>query len=281
MIKTIIAGNAELVDQVMDQVANKPDEISTESTDWSSYKKHLATPAVRRLAQENNIKLSDVVGTGKDGRVLKEDVLNYMENKIHEKLVDTHNFGPNAAELEKDPIRRIPKAVHVMEKTIDTTEKLTAYQKGMFKSMTQALQIPQFGLGDEIDVSNLVKLKPIIKSISEKHGVSISYMPFMIKAASLSLKQFPILNSSLTDTKDALTYKSSHNIGVAMDTPHGLLVPNIKNVESLSIIEIAKELKRLQFSGSIGQLTSADLSGGTFTLSNIGSVSFISQKKLF
>jgi 2-oxoisovalerate dehydrogenase E2 component (dihydrolipoyl transacylase) len=97
-------------------------------------------------------------------------------------------------------------------------------------------------------------------------------MPFFIKAASLALHQNPILNSSLSSDETELIYKEYHNIGVAMDTPNGLIVPNIKNVEDKSIIDIAKELNRLQGLASKGQLGSNDLADGTFTISNIGTI---------
>uniref|UniRef100_A0A3Q2UQF6 Dihydrolipoamide acetyltransferase component of pyruvate dehydrogenase complex n=1 Tax=Fundulus heteroclitus TaxID=8078 RepID=A0A3Q2UQF6_FUNHE len=95
---------------------------------------------------------------------------------------------------------------------------------------------------------------------------------FIFKAASLGLLHFPILNSSLDEGCQNITYKASHNIGLAMDTSQGLLVPNVKNVQSLSVFEIAQELNRLQTLGAVGQLGQAELSGGTFTLSNIGSI---------
>lgn len=92
------------------------------------------------------------------------------------------------------------------------------------------------------------------------------------QAASLGLLQFPILNASVDESCQNITYKASHNIGIAMDTEQGLLVPNVKNVQICSVFEIASELNRLQKLGSLGQLGTTDLTGGTFTLSNIGSI---------
>ncbi|XP_073705559.1 lipoamide acyltransferase component of branched-chain alpha-keto acid dehydrogenase complex, mitochondrial-like [Garra rufa] len=92
------------------------------------------------------------------------------------------------------------------------------------------------------------------------------------EAASLGLLQFPILNASVDEGCQNITFKASHNIGLAMDTPQGLLVPNVKSVQALSVFDIAVELNRLQALGSAGQLGTADITGGTFTLSNIGSI---------
>ncbi len=106
----------------------------------------------------------------------------------------------------------------------------------------------------------------------EKRGIKLSYMPFILKAASLGLTQFPVLNASFDPVNETITYKADHNIGVAMDTPQGLLVPNIKKINHLSVLDIAEELNRLQDLGSRGKLGEADLKNGTFSLSNIGSI---------
>jgi len=142
----------------------------------------------------------------------------------------------------------------------------------MVKSMTAAAAVPHFGYCDEIIVDRVRKLRDDCKVIAEARGVKLTFMPFFLKAASMALKQFPILNSSFDASKLSIVYKAAHNIGVAIDSPAGLIVPNIKNVQNLSILEIAAEMQRLQRSASAGSVTPADLSGGTFTLSNIGTV---------
>ncbi|TDG95983.1 hypothetical protein EPR50_G00241580 [Perca flavescens] len=142
----------------------------------------------------------------------------------------------------------------------------------MVRTMTAALKIPHFGYCDEVDLSRLVALRSELRSTAEARGVKLSYMPFFIKAASLGLLHFPVLNASVDEGCQNITYKASHNIGLAMDTLQGLLVPNVKNVQLLSVFDIAQELNRLQALGVGGQLGTSELSGGTFTLSNIGSI---------
>uniref|UniRef100_A0A4W6FX33 Dihydrolipoamide acetyltransferase component of pyruvate dehydrogenase complex n=1 Tax=Lates calcarifer TaxID=8187 RepID=A0A4W6FX33_LATCA len=234
-----------------------------------------ATPAVRRLAMENNIKLSEVVGTGKDGRILKEDILNFLAKQTGAILPPTpfqeiQTPGPALApgSLTKPP-PTTPKPVFTGK---DVTEPLKGFHKAMVKTMSAALKIPHFGYCDEVDLSRLVALRAELRSVAEGRGVKLSYMPFFIKAASLGLLHFPILNASVDEGCQNITYKASHNIGLAMDTNQGLLVPNVKNVQLLSVFEIAQELNRLQALGSTGQLGTSDLTGGTFTLSNIGSI---------
>uniref|UniRef100_A0A3B3D7P9 Dihydrolipoamide acetyltransferase component of pyruvate dehydrogenase complex n=1 Tax=Oryzias melastigma TaxID=30732 RepID=A0A3B3D7P9_ORYME len=217
-----------------------------------------ATPAVRRLAMENNIKLSEVVGTGKDGRILKEDILNFLAKQT-------------GAILPPAPVQEIQTPPPSPPST-DVTEPVKGFHKAMVKTMTAALKIPHFGYCDEVDLSRLVALRTELKPIAESRGVKLSYMPFFIKAASLGLLHFPILNASVDEDCQNITYRASHNIGLAMDTSQGLLVPNVKNVQLLSVFEIAQELNRLQALGTAGQLSTAHLTGGTFTLSNIGSI---------
>ncbi len=158
-------------------------------------------------------------------------------------------------------------------------------------------QVPQFGYCDEINMNQMVSLREAIKEEFLGREVRFSYMPVIIKAVSMALGEFPVLNATIDPDCTALTYRADHNIGVAMDTPEGLVVPNIKKVQVLSpknfqiffskinnyiiiiyfqsksIFEIAVDLNRLQELGSKGQLSPTDIAGGTFSLSNIGAVS--------
>uniref|UniRef100_A0A7N6B878 Dihydrolipoamide acetyltransferase component of pyruvate dehydrogenase complex n=1 Tax=Anabas testudineus TaxID=64144 RepID=A0A7N6B878_ANATE len=224
-----------------------------------------ATPSVRRLAMENNIKLSEVVGTGKDGRILKEDILNFLAKQ-------TGAILPPTPEIQTPAPSSPPLAAAVAAAAARPVKPLKGFSKAMVKTMTAALKIPHFGYCDEVDLSRLVALRAELRSVAEGRGVKLSYMPFFIKAASLSLLQFPVLNASVDEACQNITYKASHNIGLAMDTSQGLLVPNVKNAQLLSVFEIAQALNRLQALGAAGQLGTAELSGGTFTLSNIGSI---------
>lgn len=212
--------------------------------------KALATPAVRRIAKENNIDINLVQGTGKGGRVLKEDIILHLEKMASPKS----------------------KSRLTISGTKDRVEEITGFKKAMVKTMTSAWRVPHFSFCDEVDAEALVDMKDELKRIGQQKAIKITFMPFFVKAASLALGKYPILNSHVDDKCEFITVKYAHHIGVAMDTPDGLVVPNIKNVQNLSILEIAKEMNRLQEAGSKGQLKMDDLSGGTFTLSNIGAI---------
>jgi len=278
---------AEDEDQVDDQdfYQSESSEDSDESL-MQEIKGHKvkATPAVRRVAKENDIRLSDVTGTGKDGRVLKEDILNYLNRLKEPPKGFQPEIVPPPPTPAKPPVLRETKPADAPKPPApaprpspvvlgkDTTEPVRGIRKAMVQAMTAALSIPHMGFSDEMNLTELVQLKNELKTVSEARGVKFSYMPVFIKAASLALTQYPIINSSVDAKCENITYKASHNIGFAMDSPQGLIVPNIKNVQALSTFEVAVELDRLIQLGLIGKLGTEDLAGCTFSLSNIGTV---------
>lgn len=230
---------------------------------------NLATPAVRHLSKELKIDILEVDGTGKDGRVLKEDIYKFVKSR------------DSTAEASKQPSppSSLPADTSVQTETI---VPLSNTQQQMFKTMTRSLTIPHFLYADEVDFTNLVELRKRLNKVLaqgpalEGQPSKLSYLPFIIKAVSLALYQYPMLNARVDvdpkNNKPCLVHRSQHNIGVAMDTPHGLMVPVIKNVGSLNIISIAAEMTRLQSLAQQGKLTPADFQGGTITVSNIGNI---------
>nr|CAD7406086.1 unnamed protein product [Timema cristinae] len=140
------------------------------------------------------------------------------------------------------------------------------------KLLNGETSIPHFVYSDEILVGPLNDLCKSLKHESQAKGIKLTLLPFFIKAASKALEQYPILNSSLDKDCENIIYKSAHNIGIAMDTPGGLVVPNIKNVQHLSVLELAEKLAKLRSSSLKGSLQLEDVTGGTITLSNIGSI---------
>lgn len=271
------------IDKVDDQDLSFQNSSSTtekakteEFKNSNPYGKVLTTPSVRRLAAENNINLSNVKPTGKDGRVLKEDVLLFIESSKTGKQPESRPAAAAATAVQQ-PAKPVPQHVldHVQQyqpaASGDRIVPIKGIQKAMYKTMTNSLNIPHFGLSDEIDLTKLVQLREELKSLKDEQ-LKITYMPFFVKATSLALSGYPILNASIDETGQNLIYKSQHNIGIAIDTVHGLIVANIKSVNQRSIADIAAEMVRLQELAGNNQLSNEDLSGATFTLSNIGSV---------
>ncbi|CAK9170056.1 unnamed protein product [Ilex paraguariensis] len=142
----------------------------------------------------------------------------------------------------------------------------------MVKSMTLAAKIPHFHYVEEINCDALVGLKASFQNANSDPDVKHTFLPVLIKSLSLALSRHPLLNGSFNEELHEVTFKGSHNIGIAMATSYGLVVPNIKKVQSLSILEITKELSRLHQLASANKLTPDDISGGTITLSNIGAI---------
>ena len=230
----------------------------------------LATPAVRHLTKELKVDISDVNGSGREGRVTKDDVYQFAKARDVGQAAPTPQAAgtPHRPALDHGPQQ-------------ETLTQLTNMQAQMFKAMTASLKIPHFLYADEIDVSSLFHLRHRLnKSLAkfpapEAQVTKLSILPFLIKAMSLAIGRYPILNARVdvgADSKPSLVMRAQHNIGIAMDTPQGLLVPVIKNANALSILSIANELARLQALAKAGKLTTADLTGGTITLSNIGNI---------
>lgn len=166
----------------------------------------------------------------------------------------------------------------------DQVKPLTAIQKAMFKSMTKSVSIPQLGYKDEMELNATTEYRAALNQLVAKDTTGrfafqkVSYMPILVKCLSVALTQYPILNATLLNAESGdvgsmqLQYRASHNIGVAMDTPQGLIVPNIKDVQNKSVLEVASELHRLAELGAKNSLSPADLQGGTITVSNIGTI---------
>ncbi|KAL8738098.1 MAG: hypothetical protein Q9181_001084 [Wetmoreana brouardii] len=246
------------------------DKTPQEVSDAKPNSKHssLATPAVRGLLKDLNIDILEVTGTGRDGRVLKEDV-------------QRHAAGCSASSRSSCSISQSPPDLPTTQS--ETSIPFTPIQSQMFKTMTRSLSIPHFLYADELDITRLSALRQSLNthptfplsSPDQQPQQKLSYLPFIIKAVALALQQYPLLNSCI-DIHDnnplRLITRSQINIGIAMDTPQGLLVPNIKSVSHLSILAIASEITRLQSLARAGKLSPQDLTGGTFTVSNIGSI---------
>jgi 2-oxoisovalerate dehydrogenase E2 component (dihydrolipoyl transacylase) len=235
----------------------------------------LATPAVRRLATEHSVDLASVPGTGKGGRVTKADLLRVVSDTSAKVRSSTH-VGAGSGESDTSiPVGSSdeippPREILGLVTTENRDEPIRGIQRMMVTSMKEALKVPHFGYYDEIEMDAMIQLREELKPHFESQNVKLSYMPLMIKAASLALSEFPVLNAAVSGDEETLTYRGAHNICVAMDTPRGLLVPNVRNCEQRSIFDIAYELNRLQAMGAANKLGPEELQGGTFTLSNIG-----------
>ena len=241
----------------------------------------LATPAVRHLAKEQDVDITDVTGTGRGGRVLKEDIYKFVYEK-NAITGDQRDSQDSTSQMTRTNSNGQDAEQH------EERVALTPIQTQMFKSMTRSLSIPHFLYSDEYNLDALTSLRARLNKHHHHHlndgrpndapaVKRLSALPFIIKAVSLALIEFPLLNarldtSSSTSSSLEIILRSQHNIGIAISTPHGLVVPNIKNVASKSILNIAAEVHHLQTLALSNRLSPIHLTGGTFTVSNIGSL---------
>ncbi|MEP7705464.1 dihydrolipoyllysine-residue acetyltransferase [Paraglaciecola sp. 25GB23A] len=250
------SGNAPAAQKV--QNAQQPAQVSSEPSHSAAANdlpamgkgKALASPAVRRMARELDVDLASVKGSGDKGRVLKCDL-----------------SAPASNETKLAPV----KAATVESVGGIRKEQIRGIKAVMAKQMLHAVTtVPHFTVSDEIELDNLIAVRNRLKEQFANQGVKLSFMPFFMKALSLALKQFPIINSQVNSDCTEITYFDEHNIGLAIDSKIGLLVPNLKGVQHLSLFEIAQKTNDLVELGRQGKLKTADLKGGTISISNIG-----------
>ena len=234
-------------------VATKQD-VAAPVAQKSSTGKALASPAVRRVARELNVNIHDVPGSGPKGRVYKQDVVNFNEAPVSAAATTaTATVSVTTGENRVEPIRGVKAAM----------------AKAMVASVST---IPHFTYCEEIDMTDLIALRLKLKEVYAKQDIKLTMMPFFMKAMSLAIKEFPLVNTKVNDDCTELTYFDDHNIGMAVDSKVGLLVPNVKQVQNLSIIEVAKEVSRLTNDARNGRVATQDIKGGTISISNIGAL---------
>jgi len=225
------------------------------------YGRVLAVPAARKLARELGIDIEQVVGSGPNGRVRVEDVRAHAEGAAPAAGV----AGPAR------PAR--PPAVQGDLSALEERVPVRGLRRLISQQMvTSHLQTVRTLHVDEADVSGLVAMRERLKPAAERRGVRLSYLPFVMKAVVAALKEYPALNSSLDEERGEIVVKRYYNIGMAVAVPDGLVVPVVKDVEDLSLLEVAAEVQRLAEAARTGKLAPDDVKGGTFSITNIGSL---------
>ena len=219
-----------------------------------------ASPSVRKLARELNCNLNEIKGTGKNGRITLEDVKN-NKNNLSDISLDFDNKIENV-----DGIYNSCSKWGLCEKIRLNNIKITT-GKRLHQSWSSIPHVTQF---DECDITELDKIRNIIKN-KDKHS-KVSFISFFVKAAAIGLRDLPLFNTSLSETKDYMIQKNYYNIGVAVDTDRGLVVPVIKNVDKKSIKQINTELLILINKAKNKRLTIDDMSGGCFTITSLGGI---------
>lgn len=229
----------------------------------------LATPATRKLARDLNVSLKSVHGTGPQGRITKTDVQMAYEGVQAATPRSSHPVAASVAVGAPATSVSYPKVSRGELKRI----ALKGIRKKISEAMTHSKHTAaHFTFVEEADFTEVVRLRADAKEEAKKRNIKLTYLPFIIKAVIPALQEFPYLNSSLDDEKQEIILKGDYNIGIAVDTPNGLMVPVIKNADQKSIWQIAEEIEVLSERARTGKSQLDDLKGGTFTLTNAGSI---------
>lgn len=228
----------------------------------------LATPSVRKLAREKGVAIADVSGTGKNGRITREDVIGFAEGGAPAKAEAASEAAPAAAASSAAPAARAAQSGPGVEERVPFKGIRKAIANAMVKSVYTA---PHVTLMDEVDVTALVALRNRSKAFAEKKGVKLTYLPFIVKALVAAVREFPVMNAMIDEAANEIVYKKFYNIGIATDTDNGLLVPVVFDADRKNIWNIAKEIKDLATRGREGKLSAGELKGSTISITNIGS----------
>lgn len=212
----------------------------------SAQGKTIATPAVRKFARELNVDLTVVQATGPGGRITEEDVRN-ASRRVPQSTAQAEGLE------ERVPLKGIRKTI----------------AERMGKSKQIAAHVTHV---EEVDFTELVYIRERAKQVAQKSNVKMTYLPFVVKAVVEGLKKYPHFNASLDDHENEIVVKKYYNIGIAVATENGLIVPVIKDADKKSLMQVAQEIEELGEKARTNKLTLNETRGGTFTLTNIGSI---------
>jgi pyruvate dehydrogenase E2 component (dihydrolipoamide acetyltransferase) len=222
-----------------------------------------AGPSVRRLARELDVDLNTVKGSGEKGRIVKEDLLAAVRGPAKAAPA----AAPAGAGIPEIPAQDFSRFGPVETVPLPRIKKLS----GPFLHRSW-LNVPHVTHNDEADITDLDPYRRELDTAAKAEGYRVTLLAFLMKAAVSALRQFPEVNSSLSPEKDSLILKRYYHIGIAVDTPGGLVVPVIRNVEAKGVTELSKELGTISQKARDGKLSPDDMSGGTFTISSLGGI---------
>ncbi len=224
----------------------------------SSNAKVLATPVARKMAADLKVDLSKLKGSGESGRVMKADIQAAAKSQGSTSTgTSSLSFAtPSMPTLPKDGVKRV---------------KISKLRQAIVKAMNTAnLVIPSTTLMDEIDVTKLVEFRKSQKAKLEEKGIKLTFLPFIVKAVTMAIKDYPIFNASFDHDTEEVVFKDFINIGIAVDTPDGLIVPNVKHADQKSIVTLAKEIEALGAATRARTVKLDELQNGTFSITNYG-----------
>ncbi|SFG38439.1 dihydrolipoamide acetyltransferase family protein [Sporolactobacillus nakayamae] len=228
----------------------------------------IAMPSVRKYARDHGVNIKLISGTGRNGRILKEDIDHFLTAPE-----EKHDANQEASEKLTEKTAENEDALQIFQESgTESREKFIGMRRAIARATSHSMQTaPHVTLMDDVDVTKLVAHRKRFKQEAQEIGVKLTYLPYIVKALVSALKEFPMLNASLDEENQEIIYKHYYNIGIAANTDAGLVVPVVKRAESKSMYAIATEIQHLAEKARTGKLTPEDMKGGTCTISNIGS----------
>ncbi|WP_100011097.1 dihydrolipoamide acetyltransferase family protein [Lentibacillus sediminis] len=240
------------------------EEKKAAADDESDDKRVIAMPSVRKYARDNDVSIKQVTGSGKNGRVLKEDVDSFLSGDQPAEA-ETEDKGEEKEEAPKT-------AAAAGEAYPETREKMSGIRKTIANAMVNSkTKAPHVTLMDEVDVTELVAHRKKFKGVAAEQDIKLTYLPYVAKALISASKKYPIINAMVDDDTDEIVYKNYYNIGIAADTDKGLLVPVVKDADRKSLFTISQEVNELAEKARSGKLSADEMKGASNTITNIGS----------
>jgi pyruvate dehydrogenase E2 component (dihydrolipoamide acetyltransferase) len=269
-----VQGTAEQGQDVDKDASPEAEEEKSEGTaiadvEVDPNKRVIAMPSVRKYAREKGVEIRQVSGSGKNGRVMKEDVDSFLSGG------GAKAEAPEAKAEEKAPAQEETKASAPKAPEGDfpeTREKMSGMRKAIAKAMVNSKHTaPHVTLMDEVDVTKLWAHRKKFKEVAAEKGVKLTFLPYIVKALTSALREYPALNTSIDDSTSEIVQKHYYNIGIAADTDKGLLVPVVKNADRKSMFSISNEINELAGKARDGKLSGDEMKGASCTITNIGS----------
>ncbi|MBT2722494.1 dihydrolipoamide acetyltransferase family protein [Bacillus sp. ISL-46] len=258
--------------EVKQDAAPQPAAVATApQVEVDPNRRIVAMPSVRKYAREKGINIKLIPGTGNNGRVLKGDIDAFVSGEAAPAPQAATNVAVEVETAKVEAPQSTAVAIPQGEYP-ETREKMSGIRKAIAKAMVNSKHTaPHVTLMDEIDVTKLVTHRKKFKEVAAAKGIKLTFLPYIVKALTSALREFPALNTSLDDATSEIIHKHYYNIGIAADTEKGLLVPVVKDADRKSVFSISNEINELAVKARDGKLAPNEMKGASCTISNIGS----------
>jgi pyruvate dehydrogenase E2 component (dihydrolipoamide acetyltransferase) len=247
--------------------SNAPKASPTAKIDEASFKRAYASPSVRRVARELGVDLGKVAGSGRKQRIVKEDVFSHVKSVMTAPAPKAAASGNTPLGIAPMPVVDFSKWGDIETQPLSKINKLTG--EYLHRSWVSIPHVTQF---DEADITEMEIFRKQVGKEMEKEGVKITPLAFIVKAVVASMKAFPRFNSSLDSTGENLVIKQYFNIGIAVNTPDGLVVPVINDADKKTLVELSNEIREFAGKARNKKLKPAEMQGGCFTISSLGGI---------